>query len=735
MIIIKDFREVADEVRKHLKEYLELNDVKFKGRDFNCINEAHKDKHPSSGLTKDGLAFACKGCDTKGDIFSAYRIFTKKEIKGEKFFYALKELADLFYVPYVLDDTKIIKHIKEKEYIYENSDGVEVYKIERFHKENENGNIIIKENGKIDKAFYAHTKVEGVWEKGMKFNTRYIYNLPQVNEAIRSNQEIYLVEGEKCADILNKEFGITATTIPFGSNSWKEPYINDYKNQLKNAKVVLIPDNDKGGYQLMNDILRDIKKTVKSIKIVNLNNDIPIQDKGDIEQWMELGGTKDRLIQLVQGSKDLSDTIKPWYIKDEKGNVKINRGLLAKHLIENYPSIHCAGQFYLYNNGVYKVCKNEEVQGIIKSKIEDKYLRMNIIKDAQALWKIDDIINKKPEMLNSCQDKINVKNGIYVIADNKLVKHEQHYLTTIQYNVEYDSNASGTVFEKFLDSIVPEQKSQMLLQEIAGYTMSAYTKAKKFFILQGPRDSGKTTFLNLISTIIGEENLAHVELQELNNINFKSELFGKIANISTELPDKGIMDTGSIKALLGQDAIHAKRLYEDPFSFYNKAKLLFSCNNLPKNFGDKSDAFYNKMIIVRFNKQLTNDEIDVMLPEKLELEKAYVFMWAMQGLRRLIENDFRFTETDESKELVEQYKVRSNNVLEFVKDCCVIEPDAKVTSVSLQDEYNKYCKDNNYTAIGRNGFKAELESSFSGKIISKLITNDRLNGYIGIRLK
>lgn len=735
MIIIKDYRGVVDEVKKYLKEYLEMNGVKFKGRDFSCINPCHEDKHPSAGLTKDGLVFVCNGCGIKGDIFNAYRIFTGKEIEGEHFFYALKELADLFNVPHELVDNNKIKIIKEQEYIYQDFDGFEVYKIERCHKEDENGNIIIKDNGKIEKTFFAHTKVEGLWEKGMHTNIRYIYNLPQVTEAIRRDEQIYFVEGEKCADILIKEFGVTATTIAFGSNAWKLPYSTDYKSQLQNAKIALLPDNDNEGCKLMEDILKEIKTTVKSIKIINLNNDIPLPDKGDIEQWIELGGTKDRLVRLVQNSKDLSDTIKSWYITDEKGKVKINTGLLAKHLVEGYPSINCAGIFYLYTNGVYKKCKSSVIHGLIKEKIDDEFLRMNIIKDVEGLWAIDKSIVKNPEELNANPNMINVKNGLFDVVAGEFKRHDYKFHSTVQLNVSYNNKAKGEVFHNFLDSIVPEKENQDILQEMAGYAMSMYNKAKKIFIIQGPRDSGKTTFLNIISEIIGEDYLSHVELQNLGERFNKAVLFGKLANIASELPDREISDSGFIKALVGQNEITAEYKGKDPFSFVNKAKLLFACNKLPNNYGDKSDDFFNKIIVIQFKRKLKDDEIDVMLPEKLQNEKEYIFLWAMEGLKRLINNGFRFTETANTRQIVENYRISTNNILEFIQEKCLFEPNAEVLSTKLFEEYNNYCKQNNYKPVGRNKFKIEIESSFTGIITSKLITKDRLSGYVGIMLK
>lgn len=732
LIKIKNYESVADEVKGYLRNYLEIKGVVIKGKSFKCFS--HDDSKASAGLTKDERGFRCHTCNVGGDIFNAYSIIEGKEIKGKEFFYALKELADMFNVHYELEDENY-RLVKEQEYIYKDNQGNEIYKVVRYHEENTYGDIIVRNNGKSSKTFKAFTKINDNWELGMEDHQRYIYNLMDVSKCIDNEEEIYFVEGEKCAELIKNKFGFNSTTIAFGSNSWKEPYVELYKKQLKGAKLILMPDNDDNGYKFMNQVVEDLKKIVKSLKIVNLNEDLSLPKGGDLEEWIQLGGTKERLSELKEKSNELVEEECNWYEKDERGKVKVNTGLLARHLVNKYPSIYSAGRFYLYDKGVYKECGYNEVQGIIKDKIQDKLCRMSLIKDVEGLWAIDKGVRKLPNELNKDNHIINVKNGLYNVFTKEFVKHSPKFLSTIQLNVEYNPNAKGGVFNKFLNDILPDTESQMLLQEVAGYTMSSYNKAKKFFVIQGKRDCGKTTFLNLIMSIIGEEFLSHINMQNLDSRFNKAELFGKIANIATELPDKGIEDVGFIKALVGQDPIQAERKGKDPFTFVSNAKLIFACNSIPQNYGDKSDAFYNKMIIIRFERQFADEAIDVMLPEKLEREKEYVFLWAMEGLKRLIDNGFKFTETEKTKELVELYKVKSNNVLSFVQDCCEIDENKEVGSTALYNVYKNYCTKNNFKVISRHKFKEELENDYGNKISSKLITSKRISGYTGISLR
>lgn len=733
MIKIKNYEEVKEEVRKHLRDYLEIKGIKLKGRNFNSF--CHNDDNASAGLTDDGRGFKCFACDIKGDIFTAYSIIEGISIDGENFFKALKDLADILGITYQLQKEYEPRLVKEKDYIYYDENSVMAYKISRYHKEDEEGNIILKQNQKIEKSFRAYTMVDNDWELGMKRDKRYLYNLPNVLQAKCNNEEIFMVEGEKCVEILEKEFGVTATTIPFGSNAWKEPYITQYKEQLKGSKLILIPDNDNSGYKLMDEIAGDIKRILKSLKVINLNKDTDLPEGGDVEDWIKKGGTKERLLKLMEEAKELSENSRSWYYTDDKGKTKVITGLLANHLIEDVPALNCKGDLYLYKNGVYKLCDRYEIQSIIKSKIDNIHAKMNIIKDVRGLWMADNRIITSPDELNRDANLINLQNGILNIETGEMLKHNMKYKITIQYNVKLNKDAKGELFHKFLNRVVPEAEKQHLLQEIAGYAMSSYNNAKKFFVFQGPHDTGKTTFLNLITSIIGKEHVSHVEMQDLSNSNYKSRLLGKILNVASELPDKGLSDVSSIKGLIGQDTLQIKRLYEDPFDFDNKAKLIFACNNMPINYGDKSEDFYKKLIVVKFNEVLLDDEIDITVPKKLQEEHEYVFLWAMEGLKRLIDNGFKFSETKGSKETVQEFKVFSNSVLSFVAECCEIDKEAEVVSSILYENYNDYCRQSNYKPIGRNKFKLEIEKEFVGKVTTKLVTADRLSGYAGIRLK
>lgn len=691
----------------------------------------------SAGLTNDRQGFRCLACGTGGDIFKAYSILESKRMDGKYFFDAIKELADRFNISYEIEENANYSSIKDAEYIYKDNNENDVYKIVRYYKKDENGNIQIKNNGKKDKYFVAYTKELTVWKKGLNCKKRYIYNLRAVTNAIKNNEIIYFAEGEKCTDILIEKLGLVCTTIAFGSNSWKSPYKEKYIEQLQNSNLVLLPDNDLNGYSLSEQMLTDLKDKVKSLKIIKLTEDIQLPEKGDIEEWLEMGGTKEKLLQLTEEAEDFINRNRKcdWLDIDGKGKAKVIPGLLARYLINNNNFMYCNNNFYMFKDGVYSKCTEIDVQSIIKSTVGDELCTMQLIKNVAGLIRIDNRIVQRDENLNNNLALINVKNGLYNVETQQLNKHNSNYLSTVQLDVNYNQDAKGKTFDNFLNKMIPVKEQQLLLQELAGYTMSRYNNAKKLFILQGIRDTGKTTFLNVIAEIIGKEYISNINLQEITNRFNRAELYEKLANISSDLSDEGLSDTGFIKALVGQDIVQAERKGKDPFNFINKATLIFPCNHLPTILGDNTDDFLNKIIIIKFNRQLKEDEIDPLFSPKLNDEKDYIFLWSMEGLKRLIDNNFKFTETLENKQFIKEYKVSSNNVLEFIQNYCDINEKLEIGSTCLYNTYKQFCIDNCYKAVTRNKFKDEILREYGNKIFSTLITNKRICGFKGIALR
>ena len=272
---------------------------------------------------------------------------------------------------------------------------------------------------------------------------------------------------------------------------------------------------------------------------------------------------------------------------------------------------------------------------------------------------------------------INVRNGLYNVLEDTLTEHTPDYYSTVQLNVTYDKKADCPLFKKFLaESMGGDMEQVGLIQEMLGYFLIPVNSAQKCFVIVGVASAGKSVLLRVLNDVLlGKQNVSNVSWQALNERFKTAELFGKLANIFADLPTKNIDDNGIFKALVGEDYLTVEKKNKNPFSFQSSARLLFYCNSIPKNYGDRSEGFYRRLIIIRFNHTVLQDKRDPELLEKLRMEADGIFLFALEGLRRLMNNHYVFSETQVNADELQQYREESDSVLSFVKDYCELDAD------------------------------------------------------------
>jgi len=305
---------------------------------------------------------------------------------------------------------------------------------------------------------------------------------------------------------------------------------------------------------------------------------------------------------------------------------------------------------------------------------------------------------------------MNFKNGLYNLLTDELLPHDSEVLSTIRLGGSYDPEAQCPIFLKYLRDVLPESELP-LIQEILGYMCVPINKAQKSFVLVGKPDSGKSTLLNVVHDImLGENNVSSLTWQALDEKFATVQLFGKLANIFADLPSASIRDTGTFKAITGEDYISAQHKFKEYFSFKPFCRLLFSCNNIPKNYSDRSDGFYRRLILIRFEHTIPEERKDVHLKEKLALEADGILTWALVGLKRLMANNYRFSETERTKAELTSYKAENSSVLAFVEECCVIESGTECLREELFAAYQEYCHANGQKPVSQKRFNPDIES-------------------------
>lgn len=418
----------------------------------------------------------------------------------------------------------------------------------------------------------------------------------------------------------------------------------------------------------------------------------------------------------------------PWYEEQEKG-LKFLPFVLAKHLSETRDVYYGGESFLIYENGVYNISGEKEAGRIIMDYMLPNYCIMASIRDCRDQWDI--LVSKDFDDFNRNPYLVNVRNGLLDIRDMSFKEHTPSYLSTVQLNVEYNPQVDCPQFKKFLNEVL-DCKLIPLVQEIVGYLLTTNTVSQKAFVFWGPARTGKSTLLWVVEyLLLGKKNVSNIPWQEIGDKFKTAELLGKLANVFSDLPSKSIDDTGIFKVVTGEDYLMAEKKNKNPFKFKPFARLVFSCNELPRNYVDRTEGFYRRLIIVPFNRQIEKSKIDKALKYKFQREKEGILNWALEGLKRLYENNFEFSENELTDGVKKEYKRENNNVISFVEECCEIDSLFSCSRIEIYEAYKEFCVEAGLKALSQIKFNKELEGNFN-------ITRSRsgkLRLWNGVRIK
>ena len=418
----------------------------------------------------------------------------------------------------------------------------------------------------------------------------------------------------------------------------------------------------------------------------------------------------------------------PWYEEQEKG-LKFLPFVLAKHLSETRDVYYGGESFLIYENGVYNISGEKEAGRIIMDYMLPNYCVMASIRDCREQWDI--LVSKDFDDFNRNPYLVNVRNGLLDIRDMSFKEHTPSYLSTVQLNVEYNPQVDCPQFKKFLNEVL-DCKLIPLVQEIVGYLLTTNTASQKAFVFWGPARTGKSTLLWVVEyLLLGKKNVSNIPWQEIGDKFKTAELLGKLANVFSDLPSKSIDDTGIFKVVTGEDYLMAEKKNKNPFKFKPFARLVFSCNELPRNYVDRTEGFYRRLIIVPFSRQIEKSKIDKSLKYKFQREKEGILNWALEGLKRLYENNFEFSENELTDGVKKEYKRENNNVISFVEECCEIDSLFSCSRIEIYEAYKEFCVEAGLKALSQIKFNKELEGNFN-------ITRSRsgkLRLWNGVRIK
>lgn len=381
----------------------------------------------------------------------------------------------------------------------------------------------------------------------------------------------------------------------------------------------------------------------------------------------------------------------------EKGKTTFNANVFADYFLSKHQlCIYENKCFYEYQCGIWHPLEEEELMRRIRDRFQE--VKKNLYRfyygtEAVNILKLAATATKE---MDAHKHLLNLANGMFDITAFELLHHSPEYLSTVRIPLVYDPDAKCERFEQFVAEIMDNDPERVnVLQEIIGYLLTAEATIHKGFFFYGDGSNGKSLLLDIVTMLVGPENVSNLTLQDLEKSFNRSNLIGKTVNIATEneISAKGF-NSQYFKAIVAGDRIQVEKKYQDSVSYAPICKLVFAVNNLPYS-PDKTHGLYRRMLIIPFNRRFDGKQADKHLKKKLQKELSGILNWALVGLKRLREQDYEFTSSTVIDEAVSQYKQEQNPMLDYMLEMLIKGgPNDRVLKAAVIEGYQTWCRRN-----------------------------------------
>lgn len=309
---------------------------------------------------------------------------------------------------------------------------------------------------------------------------------------------------------------------------------------------------------------------------------------------------------------------------------------------------------------------------------------------------------------------LGVKNGTIDLRTGKLRAAKQSDYITRQAPVEFDPDAECPEFRKFLSSVMADDPGLTeYMQRILGYCLTGKTDEQCLFFLYGSGSNGKSTLLNVIKDVLGEDYCKKTESESLmvqhhgrSSTNDLARLQGSRVVLSNEVEEGARLSESLIKQMTGGDPISARFLYAEFFEFVPVFKLLIAGNHRPVIRGDDT-GIWRRLHLVPFTRTFLEEEKDKGLPDKLRKEHPGILSFAVQGCRQWRKKGLR--PPKKVLEAVAEYRSDMDILGQWITEHCVIRQDLQIRASVAYSDYKEWAKANGFQEMSSSSFGRRLK--------------------------
>lgn len=395
----------------------------------------------------------------------------------------------------------------------------------------------------------------------------------------------------------------------------------------------------------------------------------------------------------------LEDAYAPdWVVGD-----KINELEFCKSFLEMHPMICINGTFFTVDGRVTdeNKLKREILRGI------EPYVSVGIPKKIASL--LDTIrVLAYSEPLPTYMDRIFLANGTYYLS-GEFEPGKDFCMNRLP--VAYNPDVPKPVrWLEFVDQLLyPEDIPT--LQEYMGYCLIPSTKGQQMMFLVGKGGEGKSRVGLVMRALLGD-NMGNGSIQKVETNPFaRADLEHLLVMVDDDMKLEALPQTNYIKTIVtAEQPLDLERKGKQSYQGWIYSRFLVFGNGVMKSLYDRSEGFFRRQLILSVKDKVKDRYDDPYLAEKLCAEAEGILLWALEGLHRLINQNFHFTVSERTKTNREDAIRDGNNIVEFMESegYFNFKADSQITSKDFYAIYEVWCNDNAEKPLVAKSFSSYL---------------------------
>lgn len=563
----------------------------------------------------------------------------------------------------------------------------------------------------------------GGWSWSTKGIRKVLYRLPELLAA-DATELVFILEGEKDVDRL-AGLGLVGTCNAGGAGKWHL----EYAEHLRGRQVVILPDNDTAGRKHADQVAASLQDVAGSVKVLALP-DLPT--KGDVSDFLDAGGTPERLLELAAAAVEwestpphpdalpLTDTglaerfarqhVKsvrfcwPWskwlvwdgrrWARDQAGDVDQLAKKTARAIL-----VEAAGE----PDG--DRCKELASFALRSESATRRAAMLNLSRSEPGIPVLPDTLDTDPWALN-------LPNGTLDLRTGDLREHRRGDHLTKLCPVEFHPDAESPTWHRFLEDIFRADAELIgFVQRLLGYCLTGAVTEQVLPIFYGTGSNGKSTLVNVVLEMLGADYAMKAPgdllLAKRNDSHptERADLHGMRFVACLESDEGRRLAEALTKDLTGGDKIRARRMREDYFEFVPSHKLILASNHKPAVKGT-DHAMWRRIRLVPFSVTVADADQDKQLPEKLTAELPGILAWSVRGCLEWQRDGLQ--PCGEVIAATKSYRNEEDSLAEFFDERCILHSDACVPSKDLYAAYRKHMEENGERSLSRRRFGARM---------------------------